>query len=311
MEFIKYPSLINPWGIQTERDITKLLKSDVLCYATEKIHGSNSSVVLNRKGAIQFAGRNGFIEGEGWKQFKHLRESYSDKLIAELKGFFNFELPQDLSVAEVHAFAEYFGAKVQKTEYDLAKEGKNGVRLFNVILLLDNNTTIVVSRNALEQYVSKEFLTFVVGKGTLKELLEIGPKDSSVYGGYSEGIVIQPFFGGQTVDSFLGVKYKTLQFIEVQRISPKTKIYSAASPEEEKLIIDLESYITENRLDNILSYGEIELSAKNIGALMAAMKQDIKKEFIYDGDLDIKEVLNNRAISAKIARTIKHSLGMI
>lgn len=310
MNFLKYPSLTNHYALGKDRRIPYVY--DDVWYATEKIHGANISIVT-AKGTegVGLAKRSGFLTLDD-KQFGGFKTWVSEQgaeLVNSLNKFLDWE-----GVTQVHAFGEYFGGKVQRMDYELCKQGQVDVKLFNVILEYDGGTIhYVVSRDMMEKYIPAKYLTPVSNKKTLRELVNGHLEVQSIYGGISEGQVYQPTKGYILNDifRFYGIKHKTKEFAEVTKSTVKVKEKVEYSPEFLALVEDVSRYITDSRLNNVLSHGDLELENKNIGAIMIALKQDIVKEYLAEvvtthSDTDVLSAVNKH--NGAIALLIKEAI---
>lgn len=295
VRFLKYPSLQNHYAIGKSRRVVELY--DELWVETEKIHGANASIVLAEDSdgdvCVGTAKRSGFIKLDD-KQFTRFVTWVKENkdIVTQASKFLSWD-----GVTQVHIFGEYFGGNVQKMEYDLCKQGEVDFKVFNVILEYDNGTIhYVVDKTTVANYIDEKYLARVKETKTLREFVEGYPDVESEYGGISEGSVYQPVHGYILNDTygFLGVKYKTKEYAEVtkQKTTVKTKVEYA--PEFLALIEDVSTYVTANRLSNVLSHGEFELVPQNIGKIMIAFKDDVVKEYMaeVDTDLDAKDILS-------------------
>lgn len=275
MNFFKYPSLTSHYAIGKDKRISNMYDDN--WFSTEKIHGANVSIVVDKFGEISFGKRTSFIDSSD-NQFTKFVQFVKEEpeLVADISKFLSWE-----HVTQVHAFGEYFGAGVQAMDYTICKEATIDVKLFNIVLeYADGAVYYVVSRDTVDKYVNKKYLTSITGRDTLRNFLSAPLEVQSTYGGISEGQVYQPTVGYILSDKsrFCGVKHKTLEFSEVkQKTKVKTKV--EYTPEFLALIEDVSCYVTANRLANVLSHGEYELENKNIGSIMQALKTDIITEF--------------------------------
>ena len=318
MNFLKYPSLTNHYALGKDRRIPYVY--DDVWYATEKIHGANISIVAAKDTEeVGLAKRSGFLtlDDKQFGGFKTWVSEQGDELVDSLNKFLAWE-----GVTQVHAFGEYFGEKVQRMDYELCKQGQVDVKLFNLILEYDGGTIhYVVSRDMMEKYIPVKYLTPVSNKKTLRELVNGDLEVQSIYGGISEGQVYQPTKGYVLNDTFqfYGVKHKTKEFAEVTKSTSKVKEKVEYSPEFLSLVEDVSRYITNNRLNNVLSHGDFELENKNIGVIMIALKQDIVKEYLAEvateySDTDVLSAVNkyNRDIALLIKNAIqKESMDLL
>lgn len=275
INFLKYPSLTNHYAIsKSTRIMDSYYDQSQLWYSTEKIDGTNFSVHIS-KDEVKFGKRNSFINQDD----KPFNRGINIVNSTDLVDFIQKNFIQN-SNEVIHLYGELFGSKIQKTNYDIAKEGKNDLKFFDAIVESEDHSFAQVSLNSLEYLLSTvPQMTIPISKiGSLSELLDTTPSDNSQYGGLSEGIVLKPIgpnFYTKEVP-YLGIKYKTAAFAEVKKI-PKHSAEQIAVPMEVHLA--LSDYVTSNRLHNTISKGDIQPSSENIGALIVAMKNDIKTEY--------------------------------
>lgn len=317
IRFLKYPSLVNHYALGKVRRVVDKYEDDWV--ETEKIHGANASLVLalDEDGdvCVGTAKRSGFIKGDD-KQFSRLitwvKEDYDKDdggIVAELAKFLKWD-----KVTQVHAFGEYFGGNVQKMEYDICKSGDIDFKLFNVILEYAGGLVhYVVARDKVDEYVSSKYVAKVKAVKPLKEFVSGYPDVQSAYGGISEGSVYQPTIAYILHDGqgFLGVKYKTNEYAEVTKQQREVKPKVEYSSDFLALIEDVGSYVTANRLSNVLSHGEFELAPQSIGGIMKVFKDDVVKEYIAEQDTKAtsEDVLS--AVSkhnSTIAKLIKEAI---
>ena len=292
--FIKYPSLTNHYNVGKDRMLSGImLDKTKMFYATEKVDGTNVSINIDLKtGEFLVGSRNNPLDfSDGM-----------DGMLSGLDSFLNQELVDEIlvrvekvfSTAEdsvwqdgwvLHLWGEYYGSKIQKQSYSISAEHKRNVVLFDAILEQDgNNSMYRLSEDELHGLVPEKYRVFLLENGktkTLADWLAKEPTDVSVYGGVSEGIVVKPVYGYEQkrAESFLGVKYKTETYLEKRKVKVVKAPIEVANPE---LVAKLESYITENRMLNVISHGEIDVNIKNFGDFRKSFVADIRKEFLDD-----------------------------
>lgn len=310
LTFFKYPSLVNHYAIGKERRIVERL--DDLWYSTEKIHGANASVVITRDGQWDVAKRSGFVT-TGDKQFNGLKPAVSQGVLDAATDIFSRFPAYD----RLHIFGEYYGKGVQAMDYDIVADGKQGFRVFNVLAHTagDNDTAYTVfGMQELNWYFSPDDL--VPGNqqaAPLRELLEKEPSEKSLLGGASEGNVYQPlqryFFDEAEGTRFIAVKHKCKSFTEKKAAPKKAPVYGI---EELAVQAELGLYITPQRLENVLSHGEMELVPRNIGKIMAAVKDDAVTEYMRETERELSPAVDcmklTRAYDRDIAQMIKDKI---
>lgn len=107
-----------------------------------------------------------------------------------------------------------------------------------------------------------------------------------------------------------GVKWKTEKFAEVSR----KKHEKHTRPDLDMNLLDsLRAYVTENRLNNILSHGNISNTRKSVGTMIKFMQEDIKTEYMRDNGIEGEEELEKitlhlRSLNKNIASVVLANL---
>lgn len=321
LEFKKYPKLTNHYNLEKEHVFDN--KMGELYYSDEKIDGSNTQMAFlienNKIKDTKVGSRNHFIEADDKNNIAKVY-SFVDKVKEAIE--FNIDkLPKD---CVVRVFGEIFGAKIQQTKYDVTKDGNVDYRIFDVFVELPNDDTYVLGQSDLHKllinldkttsYLKNIYLSS--DADTLQDKLEDSLLDKSHYGDIlCEGEVYHPLdtFKYTYGTTFPVVKRKHEEFMEVSRKPrKKKKKTSVASPELIELTDKVADYVTERRLDNILSHGDISLELKNIGLLIKEMNKDISEEYLKENPDTDKSLLGQalRRLNKDIALTVKNRIGM-
>ena len=289
-KFIKYPSITNSYALNPTT-YRPFMNDEWI--ATEKIDGGNFNVTFatnqlsknttlkelsaqSDNETVKIYNRN-FQLSENMPQysplFKLIRES---GIIDSLKALCTINNAQQAMI-----YGEFFGKNLenQKTNYDVDKNNENSFRLFNVMTLKDDVIT-VQSREVLESFF-QGYIVPVIARGTLMELLSQPLNEHSIYGGDSEGVVYQPAnaytIGKNRNTVFRAIKRKNKKFLEIKDVDT-----SNAVGKNGLVALQLEAYVTKNRVSNVLSHGDVTLEPKDTGKLIEAVKDDIFKEFKRD-----------------------------
>ena len=321
LEFKKYPKLTNHYNLEKEPVFDN--KMGELYYSDEKIDGSNTQMAFlienNKIKDTKVGSRNHFIEADDKNNIAKVY-SFVDKVKEAIE--FNIDkLPKD---CVVRVFGEIFGAKIQQTKYDVTKDGNVDYRIFDVFIELPNDDTYVLGQSDLHKllinldkttsYLKNIYLSS--DADTLQDKLEDSLLDKSHYGDIlCEGEVYHPLdtFKYTYGTTFPVVKRKHEEFMEVSRKPRKKKKRTkVASPELIELTDKVADYVTERRLDNILSHGDISLELKNIGLLIKEMNKDINEEYLKENPDTDKSLLEQalRRLNKDIALTVKNRIGM-
>lgn len=322
LEFKKYPKLTNHYNIEKERVFDNWMSE--LYYSDEKIDGSNTQMTFlienNKIKDIKVGSRNHFIEADDKNNIAKVY-SFVDKVKEAIEFNINL-LPKD---CVVRVFWEIFGAKIQQTKYDVTKDGNVDYRIFDVFIELPNDDTYVLGQYDLYNLLSKldetsnylsNLFKFSEDSDTLHDKLNHSLLDKSHYGDIlCEGEVYHPLntFKYTYGTTFPVVKRKHEEFMEVSRKPwKKKKKTSVASSELIELTDKVSDYVTERRLDNILSHGDISLEPKNIGLLIKEMNKDINEEYLKENPDTDESLLEQalRRLNKDIALTIKNRIGV-
>lgn len=310
MKFIKYPSLTNDYALGSQRHI--LAQIDQLFYASEKLDGSNVSIILDDEDNIALAKRSGILKGkDDEKQFKpfiDFFEQYKEPIITQLK-----QLLIDNDAVQIHLYGEMYGAGIQKSKYTISQQGLTDVKFFNAIIMTKNDEAIMLSRQYLQRYLDK-YLVPVKTIRPLRELIDIDiEKENSDYANdYFEGYVYMPFNQAINLskDALPAIKHKTEKFQEVKK--PRDRKKSNVSKSQLKLNLDVERYVTKQRIEHVLNNESIELKPQLISEIIHKTQADIEKEYVHENDTSqyddtqIKQAI--KATSRQIALTVKEMI---
>lgn len=296
MNFLKYPSLTNHYKVDERNfDLNQLM------YATEKIDGTNISITIDMKtGEYKFGKRSGFIKGPDEKPFNTLPDLISQEDVDTMREAIDFIY--DSKIIEAHIYGELYGDKIQRSSYDVKDKA---VVLYDAILIADDK---LLQPDLYDlRTIVKGFMVETVGEPqSLGELLKQTPSEKSLYGGVSEGLVYKPVeasvYDSSELEHYQVVKHKTDKYLEVRHVSKKH-----SQPHElSALAVDVERYVTGNRVMNVSSHG-IELDFKNFGELSKAVKADIIKEYVRDENVlqELVEPVVNKELNKQISTVIR------
>ena len=287
IEFLKYPKMKNSYAIEPD-DFGKT----TVFYSSEKIDGSNTQIDIHlTNGAvddIRVGSRNKFIE-EDCKEALGKVYNFVPKvkeLVAQNAN--NIPTLSEKPNATLYVYGEIFGSKIQTTSYDVTKNGDVDYRIFDCFVKADENKGYFQLGYESLKAIFGDLVAPLKDKGTLEELLDKPLGRESQYGApLEEGDVYHTYSGCfytskealQRVDN---VKRKHKEFSEISRKHKKSKAPKVFTEEQKKLLDELTRYVTERRVENILSHGDIERSPINIGKLIGATIKDSMEEFAID-----------------------------
>lgn len=301
MQFRKYSTIENTY-LTSFLDKIKTEGYDQMEYVVqEKVHGSNVCIITDGK-VIQFAKRTEIIEDEvSFFRINQLREKYSYKIFS----LFN-SLKQEFEINSLSIFGEYFGGyyphkKVKKDP--LAKTVQKGVYylpnnefyafdiLLNGHIYLDVDTCNRLFHEFGFVYAESLF------RGNLQESLNYQNDFQStiphkfklpiIEDNACEGVIIRPIKplflsnGSRVLLKNKNEKWSEISKRTDKHRSPKIQRENKTlSNECSVLIVELETYITLNRLQNIQSkLGIIDIQ-KDFGKLMGLYSTDVLEEFL-------------------------------
>ena len=285
MKFYKYPSLTNHYVARKQSFID--LEDEYV--STEKIHGSNISIIIDNDDNIDVAKRTAFLtelerEQRPWNTLATFADEQKELIINWANQV--REITQELTdeqIQQVHFYGELYGSKVQQMEYQEALDKVRRIRFFDVHVIFENERRLVFSQDRLTQIFGDEYTAPVLRKGKLKDLiLSVEELQSKLGNCGAEGQIykpvddyfVQPDRNGKV--HYPVVKHKYDKWLETQKIKVKRPMTYTAN--ELKLIEAVESRVTKQRLLNVLSHGDIPMVEQSTGLVIKEMLQDIKEE---------------------------------
>lgn len=278
LNFMRYPSLTNHYAI-SEKNRAIYENKDKQWYATEKVDGSNISItVYLSTGEWAFGKRSAIITKDEGKPFDALLGIVSEDDISQMKNI----LVSLGYRGTAHIYGELFGDGIQAQDYEASINKTKDVILYDVLVVETEELATELGLDELAKVIPEKFKEKVIKQDTLSNLINQAPSDASLYGGANEGYVYKLVEGYPTYtvgSSYPVVKHKTDAYLEnkgVKKTEKKPKV--ALSEIQESML----SYVTEQRVANILSHGDIELDMKSMGSLIKAFREDIVKEWLKE-----------------------------
>ena len=319
--FYKYPSMENTYREEIIEKIRSHGYENVQYCVTEKIHGSNTQIDYNYKtGEFEYGKRTCPIEqGEACYNVQKLFEQIKDSIV-DLAHYLAPTVKDELETIKV--YGEVFGGSyphpdVQKDNH--ASKVQKGVfysphnqwKAFDIAYTLTDDERVYF-------LCSEDFFLAcnAVGINTVP-LLKIVPNltsaleypndnESVVYSHYSlpklennimEGVVIKPW----KTDAWIGqmrvvLKNKNDKFKEKSR-EKKADIHIEVPDTVKKAMEEISEYITENRVNNVISHlGEVTIKdfGKVLGLSSKDALDDYKKEY---GTLNLLEKKEEKMVT--------------
>lgn len=281
--FTKYSSLENHYRNNfTEKCFLNF--GHVEWVALEKIHGSNFSWWCDGF-EVKCAKRSGFIpDGENFYNHKSIFDKYEAVIWDIQRAIAKKEGNKNITVA---VYGEIYGPGVQKGIY---YADSVDFIMFD-ILITDGLMKVYLPWDEVKE-LSNEFsmpIVSEIARGKFHDVLETSNEFDSILGGkkdnIAEGFVMKPI----TSNSYLpsgeraAIKSKNATWSEKEKIK-KIKVPVVLSEDQQNLVDGISSYITNNRLKNVLSkIGAV--TNKDFGKISGLLLQDAQEDYKKDNDM--------------------------
>lgn len=304
LQFKKYSSIDNVITREFMDRVVAEMPPNLEWVVQEKVHGANVSFLCDGTD-VKMAKRTSPLEEEDkFYDFQQLLETYKPKVL-KLYEVLAERYPD---VKSVSVFGELFGGRYPHPDVQAVRNAiliQKGVFYapghdfygFDIYLHeAEGGRYLPVDEvNALFEELGF-FYAKTLMRGSLREALEypnafqshiakwlgLPPVDDNI----CEGVVIRP-----AVPMYLRngsrvlIKSKNARFAEKKGVKPRNKIFSEPVPysdELKALLPEMEAYVTENRLANVVSHiGEISLP-KDFGRLMGMFSKDALDDFLKE-----------------------------
>lgn len=320
MEFKKYNEIENTYRQKTIDLICEQNLNDGEWEVSNKIHGANFSFWYDGDN-FKLAKRSGFIgEGENFYNCNSIKGNLLEtakRVWRECQNKFG-------QISQIAVYGELFGGSYPNTK-SKTKAVQKGVyyspelEFFAFDILVDSQYLSLDERLAIFASLDIKYPK-VLFRGTFENCLKFNPVfEDPTYlqlnlekleGNFSEGVVIKPcepkFFAN---GSRVILKNKNPKFAEKK---PKEKVEKAPLSEAVEVeLSNIEQFITENRLKNVLSkIGAV--TNKDFGKLLSSFTADVMQDYQkeYKDSFDILEKVDQSIIkkhlgtkSAKMIRS--------
>jgi len=293
MEFKKYNSIENSYRQKFIDMITidpELM--DQQWVVLEKIHGAHMDIYIDVDGTIKFAKRSGFVKED--EKFYSL-DVYAD----EIKNYFKdvrsyLNVPNEVIVIS----GEFFGGGYNHPDVEnlSVSQVQKGVSYTNRCDFLSYDVKIGDTRldwNDTIDMFEDLYIPYapVLMVGTFEECINF-PNDNDtvipeeyslpkIENNTSEGVVIKPnkaaYFGN---GSRVILKNKNEKFTEKSKVNKKSKVI-LFSDEMNEAVENMDQYINENRLNNVLSHIGV-IKQKDFGKVCGLFAQDVILDYLKD-----------------------------
>jgi Rnl2 family RNA ligase len=304
LQFKKYTSIENTF----DKDFVEKVRLEVDAQrefvVQEKVHGSNVCFVTDGQ-TVNFGKRTGFVEtGEKFYDYEKLLERYTSKVIA-LYSIVKEKFPD---IEKLTGYGEMFGGKYPHP--DVKNDNKivviqKGVfycpqhefYAFDLYITTPNSGRYLTVDEANTFFEHGDFFyAKTLFRGNISQCLQYpndGPSQISAWmklppieDNICEGIVIRPVEptylrnGARVL-----LKNKNARFAEkkaIKKRAPKLFVEPSYSEMLNNLLPIVEQYVTENRLNNVVSkIGHVSVP-KDTGKLIGLFSKDILDDFLKE-----------------------------
>lgn len=304
LEFKKYSSIENSFNKEFMEHIEAEMPMDLVYVVQEKVHGANSSFLCDGSD-VQFAKRTAVLgKEEQFYDYEQLVSTYKDKILRLFERI-KVQHPQ---LERVNVFGEMFGGQyphkevVNNPKISLIQKGiyycpSHEFYGFDIYITENSIGKYLDVEEVDELFEAEGFLyAKTLFKGNLEECLNYPNLFQThipewlglppIEGNTCEGVVIRPvtpmyFKNGSRVL----IKNKNEKFSEKKQMKKRIKEFDVPVQLSEsltRLMPELEAYVTENRLTNVISHiGEIQIP-RDIAKVMGNFSKDVLEDFLKE-----------------------------
>lgn len=304
INFKKYSSIDNVITRDFMERVWAEMPADLEWVVQEKVHGANTSFLCDGE-EVRFAKRTSVLSGdENFYDFLSLLEAYKPKVLSLFKRI----RATHPAVTAISVFGEMFGGRYAHEGVPAVKgmtliqKGVNYTPVHEFygfdIYLFEGETGCYLSVDEVNSLFEAEgfFYARTLKRGSLAECLKypnaFQSKISQWLGlpdiddNICEGIVIRPVTPQYLRNgSRVLIKSKNARFAEKKSVKTRNKLFTESVPYSDSLkamLPELEAYVTENRLNNVISHiGEVTLP-KDFGKIMGMFSKDILEDFMKE-----------------------------
>jgi len=304
IEFKKYSSIENSFSREFMEHVVAEMPQDLEYVVQEKVHGANTSFLCDGE-EVRFAKRTSMLaDGEQFYDYPELLDRYKDrvqKLFADIKA----KYPE---VTHISVFGEMFGGlyphdgvkvahKVALIQKGVCYTPEHEFYGFDIYLFAEDGGRFLPVDEVNELFETEGFFyAKTLFHGTLTECLKHPNAFQSkiaewlglpaIEDNICEGIVIRPVTPMYLKNgSRVLIKSKNERFAEKKSVKKRNKLFAEPVPYSDALKILIEegeTYVTENRLANVVSHiGEVHFP-KDFGRVMGALSKDVLDDFLKE-----------------------------
>ena len=304
LEFKKYSSIENSFNREFMEMVMAEMPADLKYVVQEKVHGANTSFLCDGND-VKFAKRTSVLsEGENFYEYDELFKTYK-KRVLNLFGKVKVRYPK---ITHISVFGEMFGGRYPHDDVKVSHKLsliQKGVCYtpehefygFDIYIFDDESNRFLPVDEVNELFESEGFFyAKTLFKGTLAECLKYPNAFESkiaewlglptIEDNICEGVVIRPVVPMYLRDgSRVLIKNKNERFSEKKSIKTRNKLFAEPVPYSEALktlLQEVDVYVTENRLDNVVSHiGEVHFP-KDFGKVMGLFSKDVLDDFLKE-----------------------------
>ncbi|MCQ2200406.1 MAG: RNA ligase, Rnl2 family [Paludibacteraceae bacterium] len=324
LTFKKYSSIENHFIREFMEKVVAEMPQDLEYVVQEKVHGANTSFLCDGN-EVKFAKRTSMLaDDEKFYDYPELLDAYKDKVMK----LFNRIKEGRPEVVAISVFGEMFGGLYPHNEVKanrkltLIQKGvcytpEHEFYGFDIYLFDGENDWYLPVDEVNGLFESEGFFyAKTLFRGTLAECMKYPnafPSKISEWLGFPaiednicEGIVIRPVTPMYLRNgSRVLIKSKNERFAEKKSVKKRNKLFAEPVPYSEELkalVAEVEAYVTENRLTNVVSHiGEVHVP-KDFGKIMGLFSKDVLEDFLkeHGGDYACLEKSEQKLLNKEL-----------
>ena len=324
IEFKKYSSIENSYNREFMESVVAQVPPNTVWVVQEKVHGANTSFLCDGRD-VKFAKRTSLLaDDEKFYDFPKLIERYKDRVLSLFKAVKGLH-PE---VTAISVFGELFGGHyphkdVQRVpNVSLIQKGVcycpgHDFYGFDIYIFTEDGARYLPVDEVNQLFETNGFFfAKTLFRGSLSECLKqpnafqsriaewlgLPPIEDNI----CEGVVIRPIEplylrnGDRVI-----IKNKNERFAEKKSVKKRNKLFAEPVPFSEtlkSLLSEVEAYVTENRLANVVSHiGEVHFP-KDFGKVMGLFSKDVLEDFLkeHSGKLAALEKYEQKTFNREV-----------
>ena len=304
LEFKKYSSIENSFSKEFMERVEAEMPADLEYVVQEKVHGANTSFLCDGE-SVRFAKRTSLLEqDEKFYDYPELLERYMEGVVALTKEV----MGRYADTRSVSIFGEMFGGiyphkevqpnrKMTAIQKGVCYTPGHEFYAFDIYVIGDGGGRYLPVDEVNGLFEKHGFFyARTLFKGTLSECLKHPNAFQSkiaewlglpaIEDNICEGIVIRPVVPMYLRNnSRVLIKSKNERFAEKKSVRKRIKLFAEPVPYSDALkalIPEVEAYVTEQRLANVVSHiGEVHVP-KDFGKIMGLFSKDVLEDFLKE-----------------------------